>query len=1015
MLGDSYISIVCINIGCAVTVCQHIDLVCIGCEYGIFITVLAKDLTERVTQQVRHLARSKLCCGLGGGAVDRIALAVRKIIAVDHLACIGFGITDDLTNNQIIVVHLFTAQAACVVAILHHAAIRAQRADDAAYLVAAKYVAQIDAVLHLSAVCVMADNSAQSGADIANAFEHSRKGTALYTAIVFADNAAKLIAAGDKECFCEAILNRSGIPAYDRTHLAVFRIKVGICQRQILDHGIIIQHTEHALRERRSGNTCGHIFKVCVQTADRVSLSVKDTFKADVGLLADGRPLSESAVVELIGIAEHVFVDRDICGQNSVCGIGICVVRGVVRGICARDLHLGVDVLGKPVQLACVVDLIVALCILRGLHEAVARRANAVYVSVLNHYARLVGIADAARSTSVYCVKDRRARAFRYKRGQLYVFGIGKRLIPSLRAVADAEVELPRQLARSKLLCRLGLCLACRISAVDTANAYVDRIADQIIAVELCAAIPILLSDHSAGERNARFNALVVVNARNVTLVEAILYGAVIVSDDTANRIHTLNGLDIMALIHGAAVVSDNAANVLIAGDGAVIIALVHGSPTVSNYAADVLAVVGALRLCLGACNTFYDTQVVRVFYIAAATGHAANAACAGHYAHIRAIQNIGGVVIITDHAADVSCAGYVAGVCAALDGFATPAEQTADVLFTADEPTVFAIHNGFYLVGSISDHAAHVLCADNLAFICALVEQSRRICVANHAANVLLAGHRAPVLAKEYFAARFEISDHAAHVILTLYVGISDRTAVHSAGHVAEQALIVVGAVDINVRNPMLAATECSRVGSGAAADGRPFPEHIKRFIRAILIDRCTNIEVDIRSQNSVCACILRNTVQRAVDKPCKPEQLACVGNFVITLFLVIYCGLECIALGAEAVGVCPEGVGRSLALKRSIVCIAGSRTVTRKALIDLVCIGCEYGSRIGADGLSPSRAEEVRNLAALKLCSGFTFNVFRRAVFANCTVCKHIFVVITVRYRAVRIESNHTAGDGS
>ena len=285
-------------------------------------------------------------------------------------------------------------------------------------MVAAKYVAQIDAVLHLSAVCVMADNSSQSGADIANAFEHSRKGTALYTAIVFADNAAKLIAAGDKECFCEAILNRSGIPAYDRTHLAVFRIKVGICQRQILDHGIIIQHTEHALRERRSGNTCGHIFKVCVQTADRVSLSVKDTFKADVGLLADGRPLSESAVVELIGIAEQVFVDRDIYGQNSVCGIGINVVRGVVGGICARDLHLGVDVRGKPVQLACVVDLIVALCILRGLHEAVARRANAVYVSVLDHYAILVGIADAARSTSVYCVKDSRARAFiRYKRG----------------------------------------------------------------------------------------------------------------------------------------------------------------------------------------------------------------------------------------------------------------------------------------------------------------------------------------------------------------------------------------------------------------------------------------------------------------------------------------------------------------------------------------------------------------------------------------------------------------------
>ena len=145
-----------------------------------------------------------------------------------------------------------------------------------------------------------------------------------------------------------------------------------------------------------------------------------------------------------------------------------------------------------------------------------------------------------------------------------------------------------------------------------------------------------LLSDHSAGERNARFYAFLVdVNARDVALVEAILYGAVIVSDDTANRIHPLNGLDIMALIHGAAVVSDNAANVLIAGDGAVIIALVHGSQKVSDYAADVLTVVDPLCLCLGACNTFYDTQVVRVLY--GATGvanHAANTACAGHYAH---------------------------------------------------------------------------------------------------------------------------------------------------------------------------------------------------------------------------------------------------------------------------------------------------------------------------------------------------------------------------------------------
>ena len=469
-------------------------------------------------------------------------------------------------------------------------------------------------------------------------------------------------------------------------------------------------------------------------------------------------------------------------------------------------------------------------------------------------------------------------------------------------------------------------------------------------------------------------------------MVEAILYGAVIVSDDTANRIHTLNGLDIMALIHGAAVVSDNAANVLIAGDGAVIIALVHGSPTVSNYAADVLAVVGALRLCLGACNTFYDTQVVRVFYIAAATGHAANAACADHYAHIRAIQNIGGVVIITDHAADVSCAGYVAGVCAALDGFATPAEQTADVIFTADEPTVFAFYNGFYPVGSISDHAAHVLCADYIAVVCALVDQVHRICVANHAANVLLAGHRAQVLAKEQVAARFEISDHAADVILTLHVGISDRTAVHSAGHVAEQALIVVGAVDINVRNRPLAATECSRVGSGAASDGRPFSEPIKRFIRAIFLDRCTNIEVDRISQGRVCACILRRAVgQSAVDKPCKPEQLACVGNFVIAPFLVIYCGLIYtfyVALSAEAVGVCPEGVGRSLAFKRSIVCIAGSRTVTLKALIDLVCIGCEYGSRIGAEGLTERVAQQVRNLAGGKLRGGAGAHVTVRSV---------------------------------
>ena len=125
MLGDGFSSIVCINIRCSITVCQHIDLVCIVCEYGIFITVFANRLAERVAQQVRHLARSKLCCGLGDGAVDRIALAARKIIAVDHLACICFGITDDLTNDQIIVFYLFTAQAAYVVAILHHAAIRA--------------------------------------------------------------------------------------------------------------------------------------------------------------------------------------------------------------------------------------------------------------------------------------------------------------------------------------------------------------------------------------------------------------------------------------------------------------------------------------------------------------------------------------------------------------------------------------------------------------------------------------------------------------------------------------------------------------------------------------------------------------------------------------------------------------------------------------------------------------------------------------------------------------------------
>ena len=469
---------------------------------------------------------------------------------------------------------------------------------------------------------------------------------------------------------------------------------------------------------------------------------------------------------------------------------------------------------------------------------------------------------------------------------------------------------------------------------------------------------------------------MVVVNARDVALVEAILYGAVIVSDDTANRIHTLNGLDIMALIHGAAVVSDNAANVLIAGDGAVIIALVHGSQMVSDYAADVLTVVGALRLCLGACNTFYDTQVVRAFYVAVAANQAANAACAGHCAPVRAIQNLSAVHNPAGHAADTAYAGYIAIVCAVFDGSVTPAEQTADALFTADEPTVFAFYNGFYLVGSISDHAANVLCADNLAVVCALVDQVHRICVANHAANVHLAGHRALVLAKEQVAARFEISDHAADVILTLHVGISDRTAVHSAGHVAEQALIVVGAIDINVRNRLLAATECSRVGSGAAADGRPFPEHIKRFIRAILIDRCANIEVDIRSQNSVCACILRRAVgQSAVDKPCKPEQLACVGNFVIAPFLVIYCGLIYtfyVALGAEAVGVCPEGVGRSLALKRSIVCIEGSRTITLKALIDLVCIGCEYGSLIGAEGLSPSGAELVSNLARGELRGG-------------------------------------------
>ena len=147
-----------------------------------------------------------------------------------------------------------------------------------------------------------------------------------------------------------------------------------------------------------------------------------------------------------------------------------------------------------------------------------------------------------------------------------------------------------------------------------------------------------------------------------------------------------------------------------------------------------------------------------------------------------------------------------------------------------------------------------------------------------------------------------------AANAVIACDGGICEGHSLHLTVivNIAKQTNIVYGAViEVQPGDGLAVAVEDAVVSVGLGADGRPIAPALCHDDTAlgdctVGLEGIIGVEVDIRYQFPVDFGIA------AVDLGCKPVKLACVVYLIIALFLVIYCGLECIALGADAIFVC-------------------------------------------------------------------------------------------------------------
>ena len=327
---------------------------------------------------------SKLLCGKGGelrgvgGLVigDADGVFAWTIVAVCHSAVIDVladqfaYILGSLHRTKVIAVgydavvlakqaayRLIAFHTAHVVAVLEQAFSCVHTAGDTADPPVADDPAAVIAVDHCAAVGNVAGDTAYTGCAV------SRLANALYGAGVV------------------AVLHGGINRITGNTGNIVYGIDPGIHQADILD-GCSVDRTEQA-----------HVFIhiiVEIQTADRVALAVKLAGVLTGVSAANGHPFSECRFVRggHADVVEHILVDHNIGGQLAV--------DGAVAAV---------DLLRKPVELAAVADLVIAVAV--GIHrclhrgavgaEAVDQRDTAVVVIEIR--LAVAALADIAEGT----------------------------------------------------------------------------------------------------------------------------------------------------------------------------------------------------------------------------------------------------------------------------------------------------------------------------------------------------------------------------------------------------------------------------------------------------------------------------------------------------------------------------------------------------------------------------------------------------------------------------------------
>ena len=252
-----------------------------------------------LTESVTQKVRNLAACKLCGGLGGG---NLRHI-----LSCVAQSCVADAVLGSTIAVLGTVAQ---IVAVLHDAVITSNHAAD-------KFVAAdrtgIVAVLYGAAVVL-----SNHAADIIHADDGALVVAVLYGAKVISNHAADII----------------------------ISVKIGI------DHSYVLHLAVRAYVAEQTHVVYGAIIEI--QAAYGLAVSVEDA-GVSVRVITDGSPQSEARGIGegFCHFGKDALVDYDIFGQN---GVRTCILR---RAVGQRTVHQ----CRKPIQLACVVDLVVAVAV----------------------------------------------------------------------------------------------------------------------------------------------------------------------------------------------------------------------------------------------------------------------------------------------------------------------------------------------------------------------------------------------------------------------------------------------------------------------------------------------------------------------------------------------------------------------------------------------------------------------------------------------------------------------------